>query len=90
MSAEQMSKAWGRIVARALQDVDFKRRLLADPAAVLKKQGVAIPPGVQVRVAEDTEAVRHLVLPARTGDGELSDEQLAAAAGGSFSIENPT
>ena len=39
MSAEQQNKAWGQVVARACADAAFKRRLLADPAAVLEENG---------------------------------------------------
>ena len=81
MSAEQQGKAWGKIVARAWQDAGFKRRLLADPAAVLKEHGVAVPAGVQVQVLEDTEAVRNLVLPSKPG-GELAEADLEQVAAG--------
>jgi hypothetical protein len=39
MTTATIDKAWGQIVARAWQDEAFKRRLLADPAAVLREQG---------------------------------------------------
>ena len=49
-------------------------------------KGVPVPDairrsGVQFRVVEDTDSVRHLVLPARPAD-ELSDLELAVVAGG--------
>ena len=81
MNAEQ----WGRIVSRAWADEGFKKRLLADPAAVLQEQGVALPPGVTVRVVEDTDQVMHLTLPARPA-GELAEEALAGVAGGLYTL----
>jgi hypothetical protein len=69
-------------VARAWSDEAFKRRLLAEPSAVLREQGMDVAPGVEVRVVEDAARLRHLVLPPRP-EGELSEEQLEQAAGGS-------
>src|SRR5262245_6999877 len=83
MNAEQQNKVWSQVVAKAWVDDAFKRRLLADPAAVLQEHGVAVPPGVQVKVVEDTDTVRHMTLPARP-PGELSEEELARAAGGAY------
>ena len=68
-------------MAQAWSDEGFKRRLLAEPATVLREQGVDVPPGAEVRVVENTDAVVHLTLP-RPPAEELSDEQLEAVAGG--------
>jgi hypothetical protein len=75
-------KKWGQIVARAWADQGFKQRLLADPAAALKEHGVGVPPGVQVRVVEDTRHVCHLTLPLRPVTEQISEEDLKLAAGG--------
>jgi len=71
----------GKIIAKALQDDAFKQQLIADPAAALKAEGVTVPEGITLKVVQDTESVKHLVLPA-VGAGELSDEDLDAVAGG--------
>jgi Nitrile hydratase, alpha chain len=55
---------WNKIVSKAGQDNDFRKRLLADPAAVLKENGVQVPPGLEFRVVENTAGVANLVLPA--------------------------
>ena len=60
----------------------FVLRSLAEPAAVLREHGIAVPPGVQVTVVEDTDKVRHLTLPVRPPSGELAEETLAHFAGG--------
>ena len=83
MSREQrdeQAKAYGRIVAKAWADEAFKQRLAADPAAVLKAEGMAVPAGAEVRLVENTDKVVHLTLPAKPD--QLSDEQLDQVAGG--------
>ncbi len=65
----------GRVIVKCWQDAAFKARLLADPLATLKAEGVKLPDGVAVNVVEDTKSVLHLVLPAPPE--ELSDEQLS-------------
>ncbi len=83
MKPEQQNDAWGRIVARAWQDDAFKRRLLADPAAVLQEHGVRVPPGSKVQVIEDTAQVHHLTLPRKPDAArELSEEDMAQVVGG--------
>jgi hypothetical protein len=78
---QEYAKQWGQLVARAWGDAAFKARLLAAPAAVLAEQGIAVPPGVEVRVHENTPTLVHLTLPPKPSD-ELSDEQLDGVAGG--------
>ncbi len=80
---QERAKQWGQLVARAWRDPAFKQRLLADPAAVLREQGIAVPASQQVRVVENTDQVIHLVLPQKPRD--LSDDQLDAVAGGKCS-----
>jgi hypothetical protein len=76
----EQGKKWGQIVARAWADEGFKRRLLADPAAVLRESGFAVPPGVRIQMAEDTDQIFHLVLPQKPGDEELTDQELQQIA----------
>jgi len=47
-------------------------------------EGLAVPPGVEARVVEDTAQVLHLTLPVRPSNPELSEEELARAAGGAY------
>lgn len=81
MKAEQHSKLWGQIVAKAWQDESLKKRLLADPAAVLKEYGIEVPPGVQLRVVENTDQILHLTLPSKP-TRELSENELERVAAG--------
>jgi hypothetical protein len=73
-------KEIGKIIAKCWSDEAFKQKLLADPAATLKAEGVALPAGIQIKAIEDTAQTVHLVIPANPT--ELSDEQLDSAAGG--------
>jgi hypothetical protein len=81
MEMQEYTKQYGQFVARAWGDEAFKQRLLADPGQALAEQGIAVPPGVEVRVHENSPTVVHLTLPPKPSD-ELSDEQLDAVAGG--------
>lgn len=83
-SEKEFQKTLGQITAKAWGDPAFKKRLMADPAAVAKEFGMPLPPGVQIKVIEDSPTVRHFVLPPRPPAAELSDEQLDQVAGGTL------
>jgi hypothetical protein len=68
----------GQITAKAWSDADFKRRLLSDPAGVLKDFGLTFPPNVEVKVIEDTDTLYHFSLPPKPTAEELSEEHLTA------------
>ncbi len=70
------------VVRGCLKDPALKAKLIADPAAFLAEHGLEVPAGITVKVVENTPSVFHLVLPKAAASGELSDEELAAAAGG--------
>jgi hypothetical protein len=82
MATDDQTKKMGQIIARTWSDEAFKQRLLADPAATLKAEGVAIPAGVELRTVENTDKVFYFVLPPKPATGELSDEDLEKVAGG--------
>src|SRR5437899_3257117 len=73
---------WGQLVSRAWADAAFKAKLLADPAAVLKENGLAPPAGKQIKVVENTDKVIYLILPTQPSAAELSEEELQRVAGG--------
>jgi hypothetical protein len=62
-SAHENEKKWTEVVARAWSDEDFKKRLLAEPVAVLKEAGCGVPKGLQLKVVENTERLVHFILP---------------------------
>jgi len=73
---------WELLVADAWADPELKKRLIADPATVLKERGLKPPAGITLKVVESTESVQYLVLPPKPAGGELSEEQLESVAGG--------
>ena len=82
--SQEWSKKVGQITAKAWTDADFKKRLLNDPAAVLKDYGLTLSPDVKVKVVEDTDTLTHLVLAPKPSGKELSEEDLAAVAAGAM------
>ena len=83
MNAEQQ-KIWAKIVAQAWADETYKARLLAEPAAVLREEGLEVPADKAIRIVENTDAQVHLILPALPPDSGTSplsacEERLAAA-----------
>jgi hypothetical protein len=81
MNQEVQNVQIRKILAKCWEDAFFKQRLLADPAAVLKAEGVEIPADYTVRVLENTDKVINYVLPPNP-NVELSDSDLEAVAGG--------
>ena len=81
--------AYGKVVARAWRDPAFKAKLIADPQAVLREAGMALPAGATVKVVENTSTHRHFVLPPKPV-GQLSDEALDEVAGGANAIPGKT
>ena len=76
-----------QIISRAMQDESFKQQLLggsvAAKAAIEQQIGQKLPEGLEINVLEETPQVSYLVLPTMpSGDGELSEDQLEAVAGG--------
>jgi hypothetical protein len=63
-----------RVIAKAWADEAYKQRLITDAVAVLAEEGIAVPEGVSVRVVEDSEDVRTIVLPPVPTDlGDMDD-----------------
>jgi hypothetical protein len=63
------------------EDEGFKKRLLADPTAVLKAEGVPVPDGITLKVLEDTTQTRTLLIP--LPPERLSDALLGGVWAGS-------
>jgi hypothetical protein len=73
---------WDLLVADVWVDPALKGRLLADTDAVLRERGIEAPEGKSINVVEATEDEFTFVLPPQPPEGELSEEELATAAGG--------
>jgi hypothetical protein len=87
MNQEEQGKKISQLVAKCWADEGFKQKVLADPAATLRAEGVELPPGQSYVAHENTDKVVHLVIPAKPT--ELSDEDLAHAAGGTCDMAPP-
>ena len=53
---------------------------MAGPAKTIDAEGVRIPAGVSIRVVEDTDQVRTLIIP--PAPSHLDDDQLKGITGG--------
>ena len=82
MNEEQSQQAAADLFTRALTDADFKARLMADAASVLRAEGVDVPEGVEVKVVENSSSTVYVVLP---DPQTVSDALLASASGGGLS-----
>lgn len=82
MNQSVQDKKIGQLVAKCWSDDGFKRKLLADPAATLKAEGIQaeVPAGLTIKAVENTDKVFHLVIPAKPT--ELSDDDLENVSGG--------
>ena len=69
-----------QLVARAATDVEFRHLCLEDGRAALREiSGLDLPEGAKVRFVEQLD---ELVVPLPPEEGELSDKELEAVAGG--------
>jgi hypothetical protein len=80
MNPEDAEKRVNELVTKCWEDEGFKQKLMADPVATLKAQGVELPPGMKIQVVENTDQAFTLVIPPKPED--LSDEELDMAVGG--------
>jgi hypothetical protein len=71
----------------AVTDANARKRFLADPRAVLAAAGLDLPEWFTVTARQGDTAELIITVPAlRDPDADLSDEQLAAVAGGTGSM----
>lgn len=79
MNDEQSQQAAADLFTRALTDADFKARLMADAASVMRAEGVDVPEGVEVKIVENSSSTVYFVLP---DPQTVEDALLASASGG--------
>ncbi len=87
MNPEEQGKKMSQLIAKCWADESFKKRLLTDPAAELRAEGVELAAGLSIKAWENTDKLYHLVIPAQPT--ELSDEELDQVAGGALTIDRP-
>ena len=81
----ERSKIMYKIIAKAWADESFKERLLSDSRRVLQEEGIPVPPGVEVKVLEQTDMQLYVVLPKKPTDSEVIEDlgnREAAGCGG--------
>ena len=65
---------------KAVEDEEFRSRLLKDPRAVIEDElDISIPDGLDIQVHEDTATTSHFVIPP---SARLAEEDMRAVAGG--------
>ena len=78
-----------QLIKRAWSDPAFAQQLQEDPRqAVEAALGVQIPEGITIQVVQETPTTLYLVVPPvpdTLPEGELTDADLAAVAGGGWS-----
>ena len=73
------------LLSRAAEDIDFRKRLLAQPKETIDREfGVTLPADHEIHVHEETYSATHLVLPPPS---KLSPEEREAARTGAASLE---
>ena len=87
MNSEEQGKKISQLIAKCWSDESFKQKFIADPAAIFKAEGVAVPAGLSIKAVEDTDIVLHFVIPPKPA--ELSDEELDKVAGGFTECQGP-
>ena len=85
---ENVKQVWATLVAQSWKDENLRQRLLEEPAAVLKENGVEVPGGATVKTFEDDGNTIILPVAPEPADTELSDEALESVAGGIDSFFN--
>lgn len=70
LESERAGLITGMAIVRAWRDPDFRRRLLTAPREVLSHEGLEIPEEMDIRVFEDTPAVRHIAITHWTSEPE--------------------
>jgi hypothetical protein len=80
----EQKNALAQLFAACWKDEALKARFMSDPKSVLKEYGLEFPEGIDVKVVENADDCVHITLPAPpSSSGDLSDDELSNAAGGS-------
>ena len=67
-----------KLIAKAWIDCEFKRRLLADPMTAIAELGFDLPPDVTVQAHEETQKIRHLVIPVPPPETDFYEEEISS------------
>lgn len=67
---EELKKVLVRLIPRARNDREFRKKLLSDPLNTIIEQGIHIPEEVKITVLQDTKDAIYLVLPLDRPDAD--------------------
>jgi len=73
---EEQGKKYAKLIAKAWSDESFKERLLSDSRAVLEAEGISVPPGVDVKVLEQTDTTFFIVIPKKPMSPSIDEVDL--------------
>lgn len=77
-SHASMPSAWEKLTRRAIEDPDFRERLIEDPRSTIAEvTGQEVPEDVEVVVVENGPKTFHIVLPS----ADLDLEELEVSGG---------
>jgi hypothetical protein len=80
----EQKNALAQLFAACWKDEALKARFMRDPKSVLAEYDMPVPDGIDVKVVENADDCVHITLPAPpSSSGDLSDDELSNAAGGS-------
>ena len=66
-------QTYNQIIAKCWTDESFKQSLIDDPKTVLAEFGVKIDDSVKLRVLEDSDDEKILVIPAKPSDADIGE-----------------
>jgi len=76
---EAEAEKWERVITEAANSPAYRQRLAANAAEAVRDFGIAAPSGLELRLIENEEAVRYLVLPAPASGCQAAAETKALA-----------
>ena len=80
MSRGQIQDLVGKV---ASENPKYRQKLISNPKSVLEAQlNTSLPSGVSVKAAVETADTAYVIVPHVPGEGELSDSDGEAVAGG--------
>jgi hypothetical protein len=84
MRSKELKDLKAQLQQKVTEDAAFRSALLADARGAIRKEfGIDVRDDINIVVHENTSDTVHFVIPDRHSDhGTLSDEELAAVAGG--------
>ncbi|NEX17842.1 MAG: hypothetical protein C1943_14795 [Halochromatium sp.] len=79
---------YGAAIAKSWKDASYKQRLIDDPKAMLKEEGLDVPADVSVKVLEDSDQIKHIALPPDMHQDHPDKDKLYAFLEKSFPLES--